>query len=121
MHYLVSSEDKALRMYQIPYHSFDNSVGFGLCSIYNGKIREFYGSHVNLVYLQHKPATPDEESPLWKINEGETIHSFDWYPCTDPSQAESLVFATSIRDHPLHLWDGNRQKVGFGCRPLVVL
>eukprot|EP00850_Spirogloea_muscicola_P007429 SM000037S13564 [mRNA] locus=s37:654336:658774:- [translate_table: standard] len=37
--------------------------------------------------------------------EGETVYNFCWYPCMSASDPSSCVFASTCREHPVHLWD----------------
>ncbi|XP_020231455.1 telomerase Cajal body protein 1 isoform X1 [Cajanus cajan] len=39
------------------------------------------------------------------MHEGESIHDFCWYPYMSSSDLVTNVFATTTRDHPIHLWD----------------
>ncbi|RDX98650.1 Telomerase Cajal body protein 1, partial [Mucuna pruriens] len=39
------------------------------------------------------------------MHEGESIHDFCWYPYMSSSDPVTNVFATTTRDHPIHLWD----------------
>ncbi|KAL2343960.1 hypothetical protein Fmac_005245 [Flemingia macrophylla] len=39
------------------------------------------------------------------IHDGESIHDFCWYPYMSSSDLVTNVFATTTRDHPIHLWD----------------
>ncbi|GAB2231461.1 hypothetical protein Droror1_Dr00010468 [Drosera rotundifolia] len=50
---------------------------------------------------------PDEDSYVASvvITEGESIYDFCWYPFMSASDTTSCVFATTTRDHPIHLWD----------------
>ncbi|KAJ7258346.1 hypothetical protein O6H91_Y411200 [Diphasiastrum complanatum] len=39
------------------------------------------------------------------VSEGETVYDFCWYPHMHASDPATCVFATTVRDHPVHLWD----------------
>ncbi|CAL5213439.1 unnamed protein product [Lathyrus oleraceus] len=39
------------------------------------------------------------------MSEGESIHDFCWYPYMSGADPVTNVFATTTRDHPIHLWD----------------
>ena len=41
---------------------------------------------------------------VW-AREGETIFDARWYPLMDASTPASCVFASTSRDHPIHMWD----------------
>ena len=44
-------------------------------------------------------------SPVLSMKEGETIYDYTWYPHMRSSEPQSCVFASTARDHPIHLWD----------------
>ncbi|KAJ3676678.1 hypothetical protein LUZ60_004090 [Juncus effusus] len=39
------------------------------------------------------------------INEGESVYDYCWYPYMSASDPTGCVFASTTRDHPIHLWD----------------
>ncbi|KAF6163304.1 hypothetical protein GIB67_025168 [Kingdonia uniflora] len=39
------------------------------------------------------------------VNEGESVYDYCWYPYMSTSDPTTCVFATTTRDHPVHLWD----------------
>lgn len=39
------------------------------------------------------------------VNEAETVYDYCWYPYMSTSDPATCVFASSTRDHPIHLWD----------------
>ncbi|XVF02492.1 hypothetical protein REPUB_Repub04eG0179800 [Reevesia pubescens] len=39
------------------------------------------------------------------VSEGESVYDFCWYPYMPGSDPVTCVFATTTRDHPIHLWD----------------
>lgn len=43
--------------------------------------------------------------PTLKAQEGETIYDYSWYPLMNSSDPATCCFASSSRDHPLHLFD----------------
>ncbi|KAI3996061.1 hypothetical protein MKX01_037571 [Papaver californicum] len=49
----------------------------------------------------------DEDSYLANLvlNEGESVYDYCWYPYMSASEPTTCVFATTTRDHPIHLWD----------------
>ncbi|GKB93237.1 hypothetical protein Tco_0979374 [Tanacetum coccineum] len=51
-------------------------------------------------------ATTEDSFPAsLAITEGEAIYDYCWYPYMSASDPVSCVFATTTRDHPIHLWD----------------
>eukprot|EP00850_Spirogloea_muscicola_P016223 SM000130S27110 [mRNA] locus=s130:186264:190849:- [translate_table: standard] len=51
--------------------------------------------------------SPEEDSLTAAMTawEGETVYDFCWYPCMSASDPSSCVFASTCREHPVHLWD----------------
>ncbi|CAI0468359.1 unnamed protein product [Linum tenue] len=80
--FLSSSEDNKLRLFSLPdyYDGCDPSA----YSVAPGT--DSYGASV-------------------VVDEGEPIYDFCWYPYMSSSDPASCVFATTTRDHPIHLWD----------------
>lgn len=39
------------------------------------------------------------------LSEGESIYDYCWYPYMSASDPVTCVFASTTRDHPIHLWD----------------
>ncbi|XP_020521143.1 telomerase Cajal body protein 1 isoform X2 [Amborella trichopoda] len=39
------------------------------------------------------------------VHEGESVYDYCWYPYMSSSDPTTCVFATTTRDHPIHLWD----------------
>ncbi|XP_027917137.1 telomerase Cajal body protein 1 [Vigna unguiculata] len=76
--FLTSSEDNTLRLFAPPGTESDASV-----------------------------AASDDDSFAADVvmHEGESIHDFCWYPYMSFSDLVTNVFATTTRDHPIHLWD----------------
>ncbi|CAL9226293.1 unnamed protein product [Arabidopsis halleri] len=79
--FLASSEDNTLSLFHLPQDGGD-SIGYGV-------------------------PVPEEDSygASLLVNEGESIYDFCWYPYMSVSDPLTCVFATSTRDHPIHLWD----------------
>ncbi|XP_027346962.1 telomerase Cajal body protein 1 isoform X1 [Abrus precatorius] len=78
--FLTSSDDNTLRLFTPPASECDIPV-----------------------------AASNDESDSFAANvvmsEGESIHDFCWYPYMSSSDLVTNVFATTTRDHPIHLWD----------------
>ncbi|XP_010449051.1 PREDICTED: telomerase Cajal body protein 1-like [Camelina sativa] len=79
--FLASSEDNTLSLFYLPQDGGDTN-GYGV-------------------------PIPEEDSygASLLINEGESVYDFCWYPYMSVSDPLTCVFATSTRDHPIHLWD----------------
>ncbi|KAG0761078.1 hypothetical protein G6F29_010857 [Rhizopus arrhizus] len=66
----------------------------------------------DVVRLFSLPSNVYEESsetvtmiPNFGIREGESVYDFDWYPLMNSQDPDSCCFITSVRDHPVQLWD----------------
>ncbi|KAJ8765877.1 hypothetical protein K2173_020393 [Erythroxylum novogranatense] len=80
--FLTSSEDNSFRVFSLP----DDSIGSGVnaCSV---------------------SAEEESSAECLIVNEGESVYDFCWYPYMTASDPVSCVFASTSRDHPIHLWD----------------
>ncbi|KAK4746412.1 hypothetical protein SAY87_012724 [Trapa incisa] len=79
--FLTSSEDKTLRVFTLPDH----------------------GSDVSSVCASDADEDSFVANPV--VMEGEAVYDFCWYPCMSATDPISCVFATTTRDHPIHVWD----------------
>lgn len=80
--FLTSSEDNTLHLFSLP----DNSSGSdadGCCLAID----------------------EDSYDASLIVKEGESVYDYCWYPYMTASDPVSCVFATTTRDHPIHLWD----------------
>ncbi|GAB2265378.1 hypothetical protein Dimus_000437 [Dionaea muscipula] len=82
--FLTSSEDNTLRVFHLA---------------------EYGGNYQGVSFSED----PDEDSYAASLvmTEGESIYDFCWYPFMSASDLTSCVFATTSRDHPIHLWDSS--------------
>ncbi|XP_010686286.1 uncharacterized protein LOC104900548 [Beta vulgaris subsp. vulgaris] len=80
--FLTSSDDNTLRLFSLP----DNESNYPAGSFSSDPDEDSYSA--NLV-----------------ISEGESVYDYCWYPYMSASDMISCVFATTTRDHPVHLWD----------------
>ncbi|KAL3740411.1 hypothetical protein ACJRO7_021660 [Eucalyptus globulus] len=87
---LSSSEDNTLRVLALPEYGGDDSANASSSNhgsqgiLWSFRI-SVYSFAANLV-----------------VTEGESVYDFCWYPLTYPL---SCVFASTTRDHPIHVWD----------------
>ncbi|KAF1801250.1 WD40-repeat-containing domain protein [Mucor lusitanicus] len=44
-------------------------------------------------------------SPTLGIREGESVYDFAWFPSMNAQDPSTCCFITSVRDHPIQLWD----------------
>ncbi|KAL2925262.1 Telomerase Cajal body protein 1 [Bienertia sinuspersici] len=80
--FLTSSEDNTLRVFSLP----DNETDCPARSISSGLDEDSYAAKL-------------------LVGEGESVYDCCWYPYMTASDTTSCVFATTTRDHPVHLWD----------------
>ncbi|KAM0011781.1 putative transcription factor WD40-like family [Helianthus debilis subsp. tardiflorus] len=80
--FLTSSDDNTLSVFTLP--DFENRTDENVCS---------------------SAAIEDSFSANLAITDGEAIYDYCWYPYMSASDPVSCVFATTTRDHPIHLWD----------------
>ncbi|KAL5730612.1 hypothetical protein ACHQM5_003413 [Ranunculus cassubicifolius] len=78
--FLTSSEDNTLRKFDLP-DNVDNH--------------------------EDTSSAPEDSYPATLVvDEGESVYDYCWYPYMSASDPTTCVFATTTRDHPIHLWDG---------------
>ncbi|GAY34349.1 hypothetical protein CUMW_011010 [Citrus unshiu] len=80
--FLTSSEDKTLRIFSLP----ENGISYDVNTCSLAKDQDSY--EASLVVM-----------------EGESVYDFCWFPHMSASDPTSCVFASTTRDHPIHLWD----------------
>ncbi|XP_004504976.1 uncharacterized protein [Cicer arietinum] len=78
--FLTSSEDNTLRLFTLPAAD-------------------------TVIPLNNASDEQDSYAASLVMSEGESIHDFCWYPYMSASDPVTNVFATTTRDHPIHLWD----------------
>jgi len=62
----------------------------------------------NILRVYDIPSTPEDAKdmlPTMRMSEGETVYDMMWYPFASLQETATLCFATTSRDHPIHLWD----------------
>ncbi|CAM8890673.1 unnamed protein product [Rhodiola kirilowii] len=77
--FLTSSEDNTLRSFTLPDYGY-------VCS---------------------SEETEDSFAADLVLKEGESVYDYCWYPYMSASDPATCVFATTTRDHPIHLWDAS--------------
>ncbi|CAH1448409.1 unnamed protein product [Lactuca virosa] len=80
--FLTSSDENTLSLFTLP--DYDNCTDEKACS---------------------SAAIEDSFPASLALTEGEAIYDYCWYPYMSASDPVSCVFATTTRDHPIHLWD----------------
>lgn len=76
---LSNSNDNTLRLFNTPYDLFDHT---------------------------QQPQQQVDLRTGFGIHEGESINDFAWFPSMNSQDPATCCFLTSVRDHPMHLWDG---------------
>ncbi|XP_056171825.1 uncharacterized protein LOC115693487 isoform X4 [Syzygium oleosum] len=79
---LSSSEDNTLRVFALPDYGGDDGTNASSSDV----DRDSFAA--NLV-----------------VTEGESVYDFCWYPYMSATDPVSCVFASTTRDHPIHVWD----------------
>ncbi|KAK9936260.1 hypothetical protein M0R45_013109 [Rubus argutus] len=83
--FLTSSEDNTLRSFALPASANEYVNGFSIAA----------------------DAAADSYAASLVMNEGESVYDFCWYPYMSASDPITCVFASTARDHPIHLWDAS--------------
>ena len=50
-------------------------------------------------------SSPDTLQAALRMQAGETVYDFAWYPRMSGLDASTCCFVSTSRDHPLHMWD----------------
>lgn len=82
--FLTSSEDNTLRLFYLPDDGSADQIT--ACSLVSEE---------------------DSYAAQLVVSEGESVYDFCWYPYMSASDPVTCVFATTTRDHPIHLWDAS--------------
>ncbi|KAK9133755.1 hypothetical protein Scep_013283 [Stephania cephalantha] len=80
--FLTSSDDNAFRLFDLPSNA--DEIKEDACS--SAVDDDSYAANLVLV-------------------EGESVYDYCWYPYMSASDPNTCVFASTTRDHPIHLWD----------------
>ncbi|KAJ6841435.1 putative telomerase Cajal body protein 1 [Iris pallida] len=79
--FLTSSDDNTLRLFYLP--------------------EDAYGKEEQ----RECDAASDSYASSSAVTEAETVYDYCWYPYMSLSDPATCVFASTTRDHPIHLWD----------------
>ncbi|TMX00606.1 hypothetical protein EJD97_000468 [Solanum chilense] len=80
--FLTCSDDNTFCLYNLPYDE-------------SGQLADFSSS----------AADTDSYAASLVMSDGESVYDYCWYPYMSSSSPETCVFASTTRDHPIHLWD----------------
>ncbi|CDH57186.1 telomerase cajal body protein 1-like [Lichtheimia corymbifera JMRC:FSU:9682] len=84
----------------------------GTCLLSNSNdntLRLFNTSCIPIVHMTFSTIHNNQQIDLrtgFGIHEGEAINDFAWFPSMNSQDPATCCFLTSVRDHPMHLWDG---------------
>ena len=93
---LAAADDNKLRMFELPATTL-------------GRLRrEGPGGPAGV----EEDSGPEGLSLAFAVSEGETIYDYCWYPGMSSAEPASCCFASSSRDHPVHMWDAFTGEVG---------
>ncbi|XP_073143940.1 uncharacterized protein [Henckelia pumila] len=82
--FLTCADDNTLHVFTLPYDDSGNPVNT------SASVTDADSYAANVV-----------------ITEGESVYDYCWYPYMSASNPDLCVYATTTRDHPIHLWDAN--------------
>ncbi|GMH37475.1 hypothetical protein BSKO_05348 [Bryopsis sp. KO-2023] len=82
---LTASEDKMMRIFTFPTEVFDQ--------------RSTSGDKAS------GEEAVDPFDPICRIQEGELVYDYAWYPCMSSQNAQTCCFLSTCRKNPIHLWD----------------
>ncbi|KAF8411229.1 hypothetical protein HHK36_003775 [Tetracentron sinense] len=88
--FLTTSEDNTLRVFGLPDNVDNNHVDS--CSSVIDEVADSYVSNLT-------------------VSEGESVYDYCWYPYMSAADPTTCVFATTTRDHPIHLWDATSSQL----------
>ncbi|XP_060192801.1 uncharacterized protein LOC132622244 [Lycium barbarum] len=80
--FLTCSDDNTFCLFNLPYDE-------------SGGLADFSSS----------AADTDSYAASLVMSDGESVYDYCWYPYMSSSSPETCVFASTTRDHPIHLWD----------------
>ncbi|KAM7530718.1 hypothetical protein LguiB_034128 [Lonicera macranthoides] len=80
--FLTAADDNTLRVFALPDDESGSDVN--ACSV---------------------AANADSYNANLVLSEGESVYDYCWYPYMSAADPVTSVFATTTRDHPIHLWD----------------
>ncbi|MCD7456000.1 hypothetical protein HAX54_030427 [Datura stramonium] len=80
--FLTCSDDNTFCLFTLPYDE-------------SGGLADFSSS----------AADTDSYAASLVMSDGESVYDYCWYPYMSSSSPETCVFASTTRDHPIHLWD----------------
>jgi len=109
--YLTAADDNCLRIYDIP-PSLAKSVG-------TSDIAQNLDTNSNEInqQKQQQELHGDRYSPALRINAGELIYDYAWYPWSSATDPATCCFAVTTRAHPIQLYDAVSGQLRCSYRP----
>ncbi|KAF7047757.1 hypothetical protein CFC21_056640 [Triticum aestivum] len=109
--FLTSSDDNSLRMFYLyaraplllPSRTF-LCPRLTLLVPFSARPEDAYGAAAEDT-AEAAVGGQDSYGASLQVNEGEPVYDFCWYPYMSVSDPATCVFASTSRDHPIHLWD----------------
>ncbi|KAG0170408.1 Telomerase Cajal body protein 1 [Apophysomyces sp. BC1034] len=77
---LTNSNDDVVRLFNLPSNAYDE------------------------IPTDSSPQ-PLDMAPALCVREGESVYDFEWFPAMSSQDPATWCFLTSVRDHPVRLWD----------------
>ncbi|KAL2227841.1 UNVERIFIED_CONTAM: Telomerase Cajal body protein 1 [Sesamum indicum] len=108
--FLTCSDDNSLRIFSLPYDSDGSSINDSQSVPDSGGVlflNSGNSSVMLVISFLKKCLLADSYGANLVVSEGESVYDYCWYPYMSSSNPDLCVFATSTRDHPIHLWDAN--------------
>eukprot|EP00898_Chlorokybus_atmophyticus_P003145 jgi/Chlat1/3831/Chrsp26S03979 len=91
---LTSSEDCRIRCFDLPADAMNQPAA---------DTSQAKGTVCIIVELTTGFA--DTLAPALTVTEGETVYDFAWYSLMQATDLATCCFATTTREHPVHMWD----------------
>ncbi len=107
--YLTAADDNCIRIYDIPP---------SLASSSNASEPENLDKN-NITNEDQQDQ--DQYSPALRVNAGELIYDYTWYPWASVTDPATCCFAVTTRAHPIHLYDAVSGQLRCSYRPFNAL
>lgn len=107
--FLTVADDNYLRIYDIPPSLADENTNNNNI---NPNQQEEQQQH-----QKKKNQEEDSFSPSLRVNAGELIYDYNWYPWSSATDPATCCFVITTRDHPVHLYDAVSGQLRCSYRP----
>jgi telomerase Cajal body protein 1 len=109
--YLTAADDNCLRIYDIP-----PSIASVVPSTTLGD-ENLDNNNTNVSCSKEEEEKNDPYFPALRINAGELIYDYAWYPWANATDPATCCFAVTTRAHPIHLYDAVSGQLRCSYRP----